>query len=162
MAYLNKPLEEDEKIPLSSYSMSALLSEGEAKIRCSKGDLQQVFRLSEHEHSYYLWTSLTATILTGAPDSNGTESSFHSFWDDNIRKIINQILIPNQTVRDSNHGTSTASLKPDFGVLLEGVCAFRGEEKAPHYSGNHPKQELLDKLVWTYDPAPWILGQYLS
>ena len=26
----------------------------------------------------------------------------------------------------------------------------------------HPKNGLLEKKVWTYDPAPWILGQYFN
>jgi hypothetical protein len=54
---------------------------------------------------------------------------------------------------------STALLRPDFGVLIDGVCMFRSKEKAPRYHGPHPKDELIQKLTWTYDPAPYILGQ---
>jgi hypothetical protein len=69
------------------------------------------------------------------------------------------MVTPTKIIRVS---TSTGSQKPDFAVLLEGVCAFRGEEKAPHCGGKHPKDELLEKMVWTYKPAPWILGQYFN
>ena len=162
MEYFKKPLEEDEKMPLSHYNMSALVSHGQPEIRCSEGDLRRIFRFSEDEESDYLWTILKATLVTSAPDKDGTEASFISFWDDNIRKIITHMVTPIKIIRDRSRSTSTASQRPDFGVLLEGVCAFRGEEKAPHYGGKHPKDELLEKMVWTYDPAPWILGQYFN
>jgi hypothetical protein len=92
------------------------------------------------------------------PDGDSTEASFHSFWDDNIRWILQSVFIESKTIRDSNMHTSTGLLRPDFGLLLGGNCAFRGEEKAPTYSGRHPKEELIQKLRWTYDPALYILG----
>jgi hypothetical protein len=72
------------------------------------------------------------------------------------------MVTPTKIIRVSSWSTSAASQRPDFGVLLEGVCAFRGEEKTPHYGGKHPKDELLEQMVWTYDPTPWILGQYFN
>ena len=36
---------------------------------------------------------------------------------------------------------------------------FRGEEKPDSYLGLSPRVELTEKLVWTYDPAPYVLGQ---
>ena len=162
MAYLNKPLEENEKIPLSHYSMTTLLSRGEPTAMCSESDLERLFRVSEDEEADYLWTILKLAIVSGAPDGDGTEASFISFWDDNIRKIFNVTFAPNKVIRDSNRDTSTARQRPDFGILKNGICTFRGEEKPSHYSGKHPKDELFEKLVWTYHPAPWILGQYLN
>jgi hypothetical protein len=85
------------------------------------------FRSSKDEESDHIWTTLKATINAGAPDSDGTKALFHSFWDDNIRKIITLIDIPNKIIRDSNRGTSPQSLRLDFGILLQGVCVFRGE-----------------------------------
>jgi hypothetical protein len=108
-AYFNKPLEEDDKVPLSHLSMSTLVSRGGPKIKCSERDLQRIFRSSEDEESDYIWTTLKATINAGAPDSDGTEASFHSFWDDNIRKIITLIDTPNKIIRNSNRGTSARS-----------------------------------------------------
>jgi hypothetical protein len=98
-------------------------------------------------------------VATPAPDSGGTEMSFIGFWDNNI---ICAILPPSKTIRNSNRDTSTGLLRPDFGVLTQGICIFRGEENSPTCSGDHPKRELIDKLTWTYDPAPCILGEYFN
>jgi hypothetical protein len=162
IAYFNKPLEENEKIPLSHYSMTTLLSRGEPTIMCSEDDLRRIFRFTEDGEADYLWTILKTAIVTSAPDGDGTEASFISFWDDNIRKILSATFAPNQVVRDSNRHASTRRQRPDFGFLKYGVCIFRGEEKPPNYSGKHPKEELFQKLTWTYHPAPWILGNATS
>ena len=126
MAYLNKPLEEDEKVPLSHYSMTTLVSRGEPTIVCNERDLQQIFRSSEDEEADYLWTILKPAIASSAPDSDGTEESFHFFWDDNIRKIIAAIFAPDKFI---NRGTSTAFQRPDFGVLHRGVCISGGKRR---------------------------------
>ena len=65
-------------------------------------------------------------------------------------------------MRHSNRDTSTIFKRPDFALLTGGFCAFRGEEKAPGYSGTNPKVELIDKLIWTYDPVPYVLGEFFS
>jgi hypothetical protein len=93
------------------------------------------------------------------PDGDSTEALFHSFWDNNIRQILESVFLASKTIRGSNMHTSTGLLSPDFGLLLGGNCVFRGEEKAPQYSGRHPKEELIQKLRWTYDPASYILGR---
>ena len=129
---------------------------------CSEDDLRRIFRVSEDEEADYLWAILKTAIVAGAPDGDGTNASFISFWDDNIRKILSATFAPNKIVRDNNRDTSTNRQRPNFGFLKHGVCIFRGEEKPPHYSGNHPKDELFQKLIWTYRPAPWILGQYFN
>jgi hypothetical protein len=61
-----------------------------------------------------------------------------------------------------NQDTSTFLQRPDFSLLTEGICAFSGEEKPPVYSGTHPKDALIEKMVWAYDPAPYILGRPFS
>jgi hypothetical protein len=160
IAYFNKPLEENEKVPLSHHSMTTLLSRGELNIMCSEDDLQQIFRSSEDEEADYLWTIPKMAIVAGSPDGDGTDISFFSFWDDNIRKILSVIFAPHEVIRGGNRNMSAACQWLDFGLLKHGVCTFRGKEKPPRYSGKHPKDELFDKLVWTYHPVPWILGQY--
>ena len=92
--------------------------------------------------------------MLAPPDGDGTEALFVSCWDDNILRMLENVLRPSKIIRDSNMHTSTGLLGPDFGVLLGGNCVFRGEEKAPKYQGTHPKEELIQKLRWTYDPAP--------
>jgi len=89
--------------------------------------------------------------------NDSTESAFHTFWDGNIQRLL-EVTILCRTIQDSNKQMSTALLRPDFGVLIDGICVFRDEEKAPKYHGPHPKDELIQKLTWTYDPAPYILG----
>ncbi|KAN0068689.1 hypothetical protein V8E54_013413 [Elaphomyces granulatus] len=61
---------------------------------------------------------------------DGTEASFISFWDVNIRWILEYLIPEGKSIRDSNN-----------------LCVFRGEEKPPG-SRADPKQELSDKLEW--------------
>ena len=49
--------------------------------------------------------------------------------------------------------------RPDYAFLVNNLCPFRGEEKAPE-SNADPKQELADKLAWAYDPAPYVFGEW--
>jgi hypothetical protein len=85
-------------------------------------------------------------------------SAFHTFWDNYIQKLL-EVAILCRNVWDSNEQTSPAILRLDFGVSIDSVCMFRGEEKVPRYHGPHPKDELIQKLTWMYDPSPYILGQ---
>ena len=85
-------------------------------------------------------------------EDTGTESSYISFWDQNIRYLLTFVL-NGQAIQGSNQNTSTALQMPDFGLLVNGICIFRGEGKVPSYSGKHPRLELFDKLTWTYDPT---------
>jgi len=69
-----------------------------------------------------------------------------------------QALAPSGvSIRDSNHHMSTASQRPNFGFLYHEVCPFRGEESAPSDPGD-PRAQLADKMIWTYVPAPYVLG----
>ena len=166
LVYVNRDLMEDKKIPLSHCQFMRLLSqEVDKKSICSKADLSQHFRHSEDENAGYLWESyLRSTIYRGPPDENGTEASYISFWDRNMRDILAAIITKGQTrcMRHSNRDASTIFKRPDFSLLTGGFCAFRGEEKAPGYSGTNPMVELTDKLIWTYDPAPYVLGKLFS
>jgi hypothetical protein len=163
-AYLRKDLTEAEKVPLSHHEFSRLVSlQIHSKIMCKEADLKQLFRPSEDENADYLCTNyLLPAICREPPDENGTEASFISFWDRNIRDVFSAIITEGQTrcIRDSNQDTSTSLKRPDFALLTGGICAFRGEEKAPTFSGTHPREELTQKLLWNYDPAPYILGYF--
>ena len=166
LVYVNRDLMEDKRVPLSHCQFMRLLSqEVDEKSICSEADLSQLFRHSEDENGDYLWESyLRSTIYRGPPDENGTEASYISFWDRNIRDILAAIITKGQTrcIRHSNRDTSTIFKRPDFALLTGGFCAFRGEEKAPGYSGTNPKVELTDKLIWTYDPVPYVLSKLFS
>src|SRR5206468_3748614 len=99
-------------------------------------------------------------ILSKVPPYDGTEYSFVELWDANIRKPL-EILVYNSTfVRNSSRNMSTGSERPNYGLILNHVCPFRGEEKSPS-NKEDPKSELGRKLAWTYDPAPYVLGKTL-
>jgi len=97
-AYFNKSLEEDEKL----------------------------FRLSEDEEANHLWTILKMAIVTGAPDSDGTEASFHSFWDDNIRKVLGATCTLSKFIRDSNEYSSS---KAGFWRIASGHLRLQGRRE---------------------------------
>jgi hypothetical protein len=125
-------------VSLSHYSVATPVSRGEPNIMCSENDLKRTFRFSKDE-SDYLWTILQTAIITGAPDSDGTNTSFHSFWGNKIRKIIVAIFTPYEFI---SWGTSTALRRPGFGVLPQGVSVFKGQEK--------PLESILKTSYLTY------------
>jgi hypothetical protein len=156
-AFIQGPLPDLHKIPISQSKFNELLAQTSPRARCTPDVIQSLFRVSEGEKADAIWDIVNPVLVFPPPDQDSTESSFHKFWDQNIRQLFDTV-IQGRTIRDSNESTSTALFRPDFGLLINKVCAFRGEEKAPGFSGKHPKQELFDKLTWTYDPAPYILG----
>jgi len=164
LVYVSRDLTEDEKVPLSHHEFSSL--EMDAKNMCSEVDLKQLIRPSEDENAEHLWrTYLLPTIHRGPPDENGTEAPYISFWDRNIRDVLTAIITEGEIrciVCDSDQDTSAFVQRPDFALLTGGICVFRREEKPPVYAGTHPKDELTERMVWAYDPAPYILGQPFS
>jgi hypothetical protein len=160
-AHISMPLSEAEKVPLSNYEYDRLLSTTwQSSALCTDDDLQRLFRRGTDEKAENLIPVIIPVIYKDAPEENGTESSFISFWDDNIRCVFRAIITQGQTttIRDSNRDTSTLLQRPDFGLLTGGSCVFRGEEKPSSYTGSSPREELTQKLVWAYDPAPYVLG----
>jgi hypothetical protein len=154
---LDNPLPDNEKLPLSGEQFGDLVSALNAKDLCNRSDVEILFRVSESHSSQALFLVFYNAALKSAPLDSGNESSFHSFWDLNIRDIL-ELLIPNGTsIRDSSPHSSTKKLRPDYGFLLDNICPFRGAEIAPTNHDN-PKAELSN-LTWTYDPAPYIFGE---
>lgn len=92
------------------------------------------------------------------PPLNGTNASFHSFWGQNIGDILFLLLHGSRLIRPSNENTGTYIPKPDFGLLVNLKCLFRGEEKPHMYSSKDARAALINKLTWRYDPAPYVLG----
>ena len=82
----------------------------------------------------------------------------YPFWDSNIRKIIEALIPGGVSIRDGCCHTSAASQKSSLGFSYQGVCVFRGEEKASN-DPDDPKAKLSGKMTWTYDPAPYVLGE---
>ena len=131
----------------------------ETKDICRKVDVGKLFRISDEETSEPLHLLFYNAVVRPAPPDNGTESSFISFWDDNIRRVLEMLVPLGRSVRGSNHNTSTLKIGPDYGFIIENVCPFRGEEKSPT-SNDDPKAELSYKLAWVYQPAPYVFGEH--
>lgn len=125
---------------------------------CTEQDALSLFTVTDDEKAESIWDILWTAIRKSPPDDNTSENGFISFWDDNIRYII-MIAIVGTVIRDSNRNMSTGLQRPDFGLLMGGICTFRGEEKPTVYDGRHPRDELVEKLTYTYSPAPYIIGQ---
>jgi len=156
--YLEEPLDPDWKIPLSHAEWRGLLvTESIPEHACTAEDLELLFTLSEDETAVAILDLLKPAIKLGPVDPSGTELSLISFWDGNIRGVLQRILGV-AGIRDSNQSTCTGSLRPGFGLLLANSCVFRGEEKRLAFTGTHPRDELQNKTRWVYDPAPYILG----
>ncbi|KAJ7220758.1 hypothetical protein GGX14DRAFT_431977 [Mycena pura] len=151
---LEKPLPEDQKIPIPDLDM---LVTGSGPDDCTKDDARLLFRggggFSRLIPLYY-------TIVSSTPEAN-TEAGYHHFWDSNIRDLLLILLPQGRTSRNSSHGTQTAAFRPDFVFLYQNICPFRGEEKPP-LSLDNPKVELSDKLfeLWPYPEAPYVLGYH--
>jgi hypothetical protein len=158
--FLHRPLEDDEKIPISRAYFDRMIhrDSSSADFDCSESDLQTLF-LVDSSREVREEGVFTYPFVMPMPDAHGTEDSFHSFWDAMIRHIIDAILgIDCVSIRNSNKQTSTHILRPDFGAIIRTLCLFRGEEKSPS-SSDDPRKELVDKLKdWVYRPAPYIFG----
>ncbi|KAE9392328.1 hypothetical protein BT96DRAFT_1023651 [Gymnopus androsaceus JB14] len=154
-AFLNTPLEESDKIVISQQlfddSVSARPSD-----TCGEDDLSVVFKIGDVGLASVPFTRLLEGI-----NSSRTEDGYHQFWDDNIRKALETLIPEGECIRNSNYDKETYNARPDFGFLITKRCVFRGEEKGPTSAGD-PASELIQKLVWAHDSAPYILGYYAN
>jgi hypothetical protein len=157
--FLDQPFDERAKIPVDRYRFEAFVSNPlEMVDNVEPEHVQMLFRIDDHERAESLYGLLYAAIMTNPPNHEATESAFHLFWDLNIRRILEALIPGGISIRDSNHHTSTDGMRPDFGFLYLSLCPFRGEEKSPT-NAEDPRAELSNKMDWTYDPAPYVLGK---
>jgi hypothetical protein len=98
------------------------------------------------ENSEALHLLFYSAALHPPPPNDRTEASFISFWDDNIRNILELLVPSGESVRDSDNHASTRKLKPDYAFLHSNLCPFRGEEKSPT-NQDDPKAELSNQLT---------------
>ena len=155
---VNRPLADSEKVSIFLCDFEALRSCNSPDM-CSDDDLDALFKVGERDCSSVAWTIYPA-VLRPPPDGTG---AFLSFWDDNLRRIIELLLSSGKTIRNSNYyeATEVGNLHPDFGFLMGNACPFRGEEEEGTENAAHPgpRAELVDKLRWVYSPAPYLLGK---
>ena len=158
--FLDRPLPHNEKIPLTCIQFDGLLSGlMEAKDYCHRDHAARLFCVSDVESSKILHLIFYNATVHPAPPDDGTEVSFISFWDNNIRKILELLVPSGKSIRDFSHHTSAQKNGLDYGFLKDNVCPFQGEEKPPN-SSDDPKAELSDKLTWIYSPAPYVFGEH--
>ncbi|PFH47466.1 hypothetical protein AMATHDRAFT_152002, partial [Amanita thiersii Skay4041] len=159
--HLNRPLASDEKIPISNEIYTKLLIQhSETQHSCLPSDLDTLFRITEEEAAFDIQLQVASAITTGPPLELGTENSFIHLWDHNIGLVLLKCLGESYRIRDSNKDTVTGAFRPDFGLLIDGRCIFRGEEKKPSYTGTSPREELIKKTRWVYGSAPYVIGYY--
>src|SRR6266550_2963709 len=112
--YLEKPLDPDWKIPLSHAEWRAfLVTESIPAHACSAEDLELLFKQSEDETAVAILDLLKPAITRYPVNPSGTEISLVSFWDRNIRDILERCLGV-ACIRDSNQGSETGKLRPDL------------------------------------------------
>ncbi|TFK19280.1 hypothetical protein FA15DRAFT_726912, partial [Coprinopsis marcescibilis] len=166
LAFLNKPLSDAEKLPISRSVFRALVGTTLCCNHCTEEEVSSVFRLKYHDDEDMLTSddgipvNFIPTVTNSPPDS-GTKAAFVSTWDRNIRDIIERCVSSGQTIRESNRHTSTPRLRPSYGFLINKTCPFRGEEKGPDSTEN-PREELSRKLTWIYNSTPYVLGYHAS
>ncbi|KAG8805306.1 hypothetical protein FRC17_005574, partial [Serendipita sp. 399] len=158
--YLLAPLGENEKIPLSEVLLVNLIS-SDPDDTCGREVLLSLFRVSETEVVPDPFNiQVIYAIKTGLSSLRTGDLSYISLWDTHIGNIL-QLITKGEVIRASNKNTGTSLRRPDFGLLLDAACPFRGEEKPPKFIGSHPRDELHEKLAaWEYDSLPYILSYY--
>jgi len=164
LCHLQRPLLEDEKIPIGQKDFDDLCADLPVQYASGALSAEQVstlFRVSEDQHAKQVFVLCLYTIDYYFSQSHGTEDSYHGTYEVNISHLLKFILetaTQTRSIRNNNENTSTGLMRPDYGLLLYGHCLLRGEEKGDSTSGD-PKEELVDKLVhWTYEPLKYILG----
>ena len=148
-------LSDSEKIPITARQMRSLVSLSDDDDFCAQNDVELLFCLGSGSD---LSDKIFTAVKERSPLMDSTEDLFHSFWDRNLRAILEIILPRGRSIRNSNQHTETGVLRPDFAFLFRLLALFRGEEKSLR-DRNNPKQELAEKLMWAYRPAPYILGE---
>ena len=158
-AFLREPLHDSEKLPVRQSQLDDMISEYSDP--CTDQDVGCIFTLSDGPFSRFIDSHFVRAVLM-APSGENTENTHINFWDGNIRELL-EILIPEATSRrDTNKFTENGNSRPDYTLIMNNKCPFRGEEKPPG-SVENVKAELVEKLVgWKYDPAPYILGEIHS
>lgn len=152
---IETPLSDNEKVPILSSRMQELVSsDSEIRDICTNEDVELLFRPSA------VSTPLDQIFFTvlAPPPTDGTEELFYSFWDDNIRTVL-ELLVPlGSSMRNWGKHTVTRALHPDYAFLLGKLCPFRGEERPPG-SSEDLKTDLSNKFEWLHAPAPYVLGK---
>ena len=155
--FIERPLSEVEKIPITQSEFDKLLSTRATDI-CDASDIQSLFRIGEPFNHARLDTIVFAIKTTPFSISGPTSKKSYIFgWDLNIRFIIETLERSGHSDRSSSEHTATRNLCPDFYRTFDDKCVLRGEENGPE-DLEDPKGDLGSKVEWVYDPAPYVFG----
>ncbi|CAI2188031.1 20336_t:CDS:2 [Funneliformis geosporum] len=109
--FLEQPLSIYMKIPILQHEFNSLVI-NEPENPCTQEDLEILFQVNDIESSYYITTKLFSVAILGNPPSHeGTEYSFVSFWDINIRFPLEH-LIPDGYYANGPDVTFVAICRP--------------------------------------------------
>ena len=161
LGFIQQPLSEDEKIPVTQSYFDELISSRTPDI-CNTSDAKNLFRIGEplgHGRIYPIIHAIRETPFDIS--GTGTENSYIFGWDLNIRRIIETLERSGRSSRNSSQHTATRNLRPDYFRTIDEKCVLRGAEKGPE-NLEDPKEELGSKLEWAYDPAPYVFGRCLA
>ena len=155
--FIDSPLSKEEKIPITWKEMDLLVSSqsvGMIDNFCNRSDVELLFRVANGSGSS--GSDFHDIIFTVRRDSpiQGTEEFFISFWDRNVRDILEFFLL-----KAYAKARSTLLVLLEFCALVmdffsnvlgrrEGSCRYRGS-----------KERACDKLTWAYRPAPYVFGR---
>jgi hypothetical protein len=155
-AILDRPLDEAERVTISNEAYDDLITPlHERDDTCKEEDVAILFKRGDIDVLSPL-SNLYAVVVE-SPGATGTEEYYRGFWDKNIKDVVELVSQHGKSFRSNNRNTETKRMRPDFGLLIQDVCVFRGEEKGPE-NPEDPRAELVDKLTWVYDPAEYMLG----
>ena len=116
----------NEKIPITQQQYDDLLRTNPSNQEelLTTENLDTLFRVSNEDSASMLYKHIWVRIINNNPHAYGTESSFHSFWDDQIGRTL-RLILNGTFIMDSDHETNTGLLRPDYGFLLRGHCLFQ-------------------------------------
>ncbi len=158
LGFIERPLSEDEKIPITQSEFDKLLSTPAPDI-CDAGDIWSLFKIGEPlNHARLDQITFAIKKTPFSISGSASENSYIFGWDLNIRTIVETLERSGHSNRDTSEHTATRNLRPDYNRTFDDKCVLRGEETGPQSSGD-PKEELSSKMEWMYDPAPYVFGK---
>ncbi|KAF1327423.1 hypothetical protein FI667_g7560, partial [Globisporangium splendens] len=135
-----------EDLPVKIGVHQSFLKKWSDGLALERGDpqlLSKMFRTANSAPCMDLTYDLLLGVVNPRKPKGVTESSFHWFWDELIRSVIDIVLSEfGGSARDSNRSSSTGSIHPDFLFVVNSFCVFRGEEKAPGAHIETARREL--------------------
>ena len=75
----------------------------ELRDRVGRQDLEMLFRIDPEKTIEVLYVKCSRFVLGEPPGNDATENAFTSFWDSNLREIVEIVVPGGVSIRGSNH-----------------------------------------------------------